>query len=622
MNRVRSRPWLVAWACFFCTPIFFSCTRGEVSRFVGGQRSEDDGGLAGISTSRGVNSLAAEEIAAELQFAPVTATWLGDHRFDERLDDVRAEAVTRELARLGVMRERVRRAQDESDGQDAGQKLDLRLLSSRVENQILELSDPSPYERNPAFYMNLVAFAIDGLLSPDFIPTEGRVRPLARRLAAVPELCREAEKNLKNPPELFTRRAIDLGMMTRDFLNTLLPRLIRGATDPKVVDEFNHSNDEARKALDEFVTWMNHDLLPRSKGDWVLGRDRLLTRLRTAELLDVSLETLQAVAERELKDSRRRLEAVAHRINLVGSSGGRQIGDALRTLEDDHPRADELMHTAETTLAGLYDAVSRESLLSLPPARPKVEEMPPYRWGYATLVLSGPLETRSHEAFFYIDPVDPGWKDKKKILDHLRLLNRTQLLFTSIHEVVPGHMVQQEVARHANLSLLRQRTRSQGFIEGWAHYAEELMTDSWPAPGNDREALSAAVDARLELLTRRVQVSRLGRLLVALRLHAPPAGNGPGPAARLEDAVRFLSEDCYMDEYAARREAEHMTYDPMSLLPALGRMQLLQLREDYRTEQGDKFSLATFHDALLKSGELPVVALRQLLLTRPGLSLQ
>jgi uncharacterized protein (DUF885 family) len=290
------------------------------------------------------------------------------------------------------------------------------------------------------------------------------------------------------------------------------------------------------------------------------------------------------------------------------------LADALRVLEDDHPRADELMHTAEATLTGLYDIVSGGNLLTLPAGRPRVAEMPPYRWGYAVAVLPGPLETRSHESFFYVDPVDPGWKDKKKVSDHLRLLNRTQLLFTAIHEVVPGHLVQQEIARHKspNLSLLRQRTRSQGFVEGWAHYAEELVDDAWPAPGDDR----------LDLLVLRVQVFRLGRLLAALRLHAPPPGPGPGAAARLEEAIRFLSEDCYLDDYAARREAERITYDPMSLLPALGRLQLVQLREDYRAEAGDKFSQLAFHDALLAEGELPVVALRQLLLSRPGPSLQ
>lgn len=598
---MRAAAWLLCTGSW----LLFGCTR------------PDAGKPAAPAPTPGVTSplseLAEEEIAAELLFSPTYATFLGDHRFDDRLDDVRPEAVAREIRRLRVMRERLRLLEKESGpGPGKAARLDLRLLTARVDGQLLEMTDPSPYEKNPIFYVNLIAFGLDTLLGPDFSPAEGRVRALSRRLQAVPEVCRDAQRNLRNPPELHTRRAIELAQMTRDFLATLLPRVVRGVGDPKLQEEFQHNSEEARRALEEFTGWLGRDLLPRCRGDGTLSRERLLARLRTLELLDVPLETVQAAAEREFWEVRRGLDEVARRLGSgspAGAGGGRPLGEALRALEEDHPRPEELLQTAESTLGLLYETVSQQGLLTVPMVRPKVAEMPPYRWGFAVLHAPGPLEGRWREAYFYVDPVDPGWKEKRQVLEHLRLLNRTQLLLTAVHEVVPGHFAQQEALRRAaaGLPLLRQRSRSFAMSEGYAHYAEALMTEVWP--GNDR----------LLLLALRGQLLRMGRLLTVLRLHG---GIPPGPfAARLEEATRFLTEECFLDDYAARREVERAIYDPLCMLPPLGRLQILKLRQDYREEQGERFSLRSFHDALLAQGELPVPALRQLLLKNPGASL-
>ena len=120
---------------------------------------------------------------------------------------------------------------------------------------------------------------------------------------------------------------------------------------------------------------------------------------------------------------------------------------------------------------------------------------------------------------------------------------------------------------------------------------------------------------RLQFLLWRGELLQLGRLVVALRLHAAT----PGPASRLEDAARYLTEECGLDDYAAHREAERATYDPFFLLPALGRLQLHKLHADYLEEHAE--GTRALHEALLQKGELPVTVLRTLVLTRPGKSL-
>lgn len=609
----------LCWPCLLCLVTLSSCTRGETgagrpspTRAGAGAR---DGG-EGAQPGPGLAALAAEEFAAELSFSPTTATWLGDHRFDDRLDDVRLPTVAREISRLRALRARVAALPIADLNQDETIALDQRLLLARIDDRLIELDELRPHERNPLFYMNLIAFGLDGLLQPDFVPTEGRVRALASRLRAIGPLCREAQRNLKNPPELLTRRAQDLGAMTRTFLQTLLPRLMRGVADPKLVDEFNRDHEEAKRALDDFLGWLGRDLLPRSRGEWALGQARLTARLQAAELLDVPLSQVQEAAQADLRATRARLDEVARALVLgpaqgavAGTGTGVSLAEALRKVEEDQARPTELLRQAEALLPRIAEMLKERDLLNMPAARPRVLEMPPYRWGYAFLWAPGPLENRAGEAVFYIDTVDPGWKDKRRVQEHLRALNLPQLLLTAIHEVAPGHFAQHEARRQhaAGLSVVRQRASSVAFVEGWAHYGEGLVADRWPGPEQEK----------LRLLALRQRALRLVRLLAVLRLHAAPQPGG----AHLDEAMRLFTEECGMDEHAARRESERAACDPMgAMLPALGRMQLERLFSDYQAQEEEP-TRAAFHDAVLAHGEVPLVALRRILLAEPGPSI-
>jgi hypothetical protein len=590
-----------------------------------------DKGDGGGNGRRDLALLISEQLDAELQFSPTLATWLGDHSSDDRLDDVRIETISRELVRLDAMAERVRRLGEQLYGPsrwhhddlnaDLGdpQRLDLQLLQARIEAKRIELGELKPLERNPIYYTNLIAFGLDSLIGPNLLSLAG-MRALRGRLAAVATICREAQRTLKNPPELWTRRAMEMAQMTRDFVALLLPRMLASITlpDSALLDEVNYQREAAQRALDDFSAWLSRDLLPRSKGDFSLPRDRFYARLRALELLDIPLDTLQHVAEFELRETRRRLDEVVRKPGLSptgqsSASSSRAAVEALRVIEEDHARPDELMRAAESALDKAMEMATTQKFVTLPPSRPQITEMPAYRFGYVLLSMPALLESE-RPAQLYIDPVDPSYKDRKRISDHLRMLNRSQLLLSSLHEVVPGHYTQQLAMRRqaGGLSPIRLRTLSTAFLEGWSHYAaQSLVMDAAPAgPAGDR----------LQALALRIELLQLGRLLAAIRLFAPPPGASPS-AARLEEAVHFFVEECYLDEYAARREAERLTYDPLSGLAALGRLQLEQLRSDYQAEQGKSYTAQGFHDALLSQGALPVVALRRILLAHPGPSL-
>ncbi len=571
-------------------------------------------------------SLVLEELDAELQFSPILATWLGDHASDERLDDVRVDAIWREVARLGSMQERVARFGEGlrpplpakldlssiADGPEKdGQRLDTLLLLARIESQRFEREELRPHERSPLFYAELVAWGLDELVTSNLATGNG-LRALRGRLQAVPVVLKEAVRNLKNPPELWTRRALEVTQQTRDFVATVLPRLLVGLRDPKQSEEVTRLREEAQRALDDYATFLSRDLLPRSKGDWAMSRERLMQRLRALELLDVPLETVLAVAEDQHERTKQQAEDLARELSEY-TSAARAMTEALREIEDDHPRPDELTATVEQSLHRAYALLAQSALLPLPTVRPRVVEMPPYRFGYLQLVSAAPLEPE-REPLLQYDPVDVNWKDKRLISEHLRMLNRSQIMVTVLRDVAPGRLAQQLILRQkqATLSPLRLRGHSLAVSEGWPLYATQQAIEHLP---------KGEASDRLLLLFLRHRLVQLGRLIVSLRLHVTAAG-APPANQRIEDASRFLAEDCYLDEHAARREAERGTYEPLYGLAALGALQLAQLRDDYKAQHGESYTHSGFHEAVLSAGLLPASVLRKLLLKSAGSSLR
>ena len=79
--------------------------------------------------------------------------------------------------------------------------------------------------------------------------------------------------------------------------------------------------------------------------------------------------------------------------------------------------------------------------------------------------------------------------------------------------------------------------------------------------------------------------------------------------------MRFFREEAYLEEAAARREAERGTFDPVYVLYALGKLMVLKLREDYKARETRRASrLRAFHDTLLGNGTVPLWLQRNLML--------
>lgn len=541
------------------------------------------------SANETVDELVRENLDAELLEQPIRATWLGVHAWDDRIDDVGATAEAHRALRLRGLLERLRAIDDKR--LDATHAFDRLLLDHHADEALYTLTELRPLERNPLVYCDLLQSAIYELVDDDSLAPIDRLRAIDARLWGLHALVDEARRNLRSgASELAVRRAIEEAQSAKTFIAETLPRAMQGVPDPKPLDELRNASGAASRALDDFSGWLTRDLLPRAHGDFALGRDRLMELLRRGEGVDVTPELLVSLGERELKDARRRLD------DATRAAAGKSGADINKILEEDHPKPEELLTSAQQMLESAVELARTQRLWAAPAAeRPKVIEMPPALWGYMQLAMPGPLDRRpAREAYLYVDPVDKSWPDRKK-QEQLRTFNRPVMARTMLHEAL-GHYVQAELDRDAPTTM-QKVALSPLFVEGWAGYVEEMVLAEGWLPG----------DAHVRVAVARATVLRAARLVAAVRLHAL--------GAKIDDAVKVFTDEAGLDDVQARREAERAAVDPMVLGDALGRIAIVKLRDDWRAAHVGA-PLGAFHDALLRHGSPSPILLRKVLL--PG----
>jgi hypothetical protein len=536
-----------------------------------------------------LDALAGQYLDDTAAASPVGATWLGIHGWDAQLDDTSAAEQAREAARL-------RRVIDRLDGipaatLDARHQLDRSLLERHARLALFELTDVRALERDPVRYVSIATAGTYELLAGQFAPLPDRLRAIVARLGRVRPLFDEARKNLRNPPELLTRYAVELAQSTRSFLADTLPRVVQLAGDDRLLADFRTAQGDALRAFDDYVNFLQKDLLARSHGDVGIGRERLLERLRLRESIDVPAEPLLAMlvaaAERELKAAQKRFEETARQV-----APGKTPPEALRLLDDDHPTSEQLLPSVQQAVDQVFTFAREHRLFAQLVEAPRAEVMPPFLWGFALVENGGPFEPKAWRAL-YVDPVNPSW-DRKAKEEHLRGFGRAPISLFAVHEPL-AHGAQVEAQRRAP-STIQRLSVGPAFVEGFPRYLEQLALD---------EGLGGA-DPKLRLALRRETLLATCRFVAALRIHAQ--------GARVDDVVKLFSDAAWMDDSVARREAERVAADPMVLDEALGMLALARLRDDVVRERGPGLTMARFHEELLAHGALPLGTLRRLLL--------
>lgn len=521
---------------------------------------------------------------------PTAATFDGIHTHDDLLEDFGRPATDAHVRELNDFARRL--AAIDPAALSSIERLEKPVIGSNIAGRLFDLETIRPRERNPQHYVDVVATSLAGQVLFAYAPAAERARRVHSKLRQIPRFVQSARENIKDTPAIFVKVALETLRGTIRFIDEDLPLALSSIDDLHLLADLADACQEASASMRAYAEYLEQELGPRSRGSFRLGKETFEEKLRLDEGIDVDSGKLLDIAMRELRSTQDEFKRVAATLD---------DGDPLaawRRAKADHPPAGALIGAVEQQLEDLLAFIEREKLVTLPDGeRVRVAPTPRfYRWTFASMWTPGPFESRALPAYYYITDVDPSWPPERQA-EHMRDLNMGALWSISIHEVYPGHFLHYQHLRRVESKLRKSILfSSASFIEGWAHYVEQMMIEAGFARSNPVVKLGQLAEALI----------RLCRMVVGIRLHTEDLS--------VEQGVRFFRDEAYMEEGSARREAERGTFDPGYVVYSIGKLMLLKLREEYRAQQGGKFSLRAFHDALLGNGTVPVRLHRQLLL--------
>jgi uncharacterized protein (DUF885 family) len=525
---------------------------------------------------------------------PTNATLDGVHLHDDLLEDYRRASIDTHLGALAGFARRLDAIP--VDLLPVHEQVDHGIVSANIRARMFELEEVRTWERSPHHYGEILASSLATQAIFTYAPEEERARRVLSKLRQVPRLIQAARDNVRDAPAMFVKVGLDTWRGVRSFVDTDLPRAFSSVDDLHLLADLADASTEAVHAAESYIGYLENDLRPRAKGTFRLGADRFEQKLRLEEGIQLPADRLLAIAMRELQATQEEFRSVAGRLD-----GGDPM-EAWRKTKDAHPAPGKLLATARTQVEELRTFLSRTPVVGMPEGDDVSVAATPefFRWSFASMWTPGPFETRASRAMYYLTDADPSWPAERQV-EHLRDFNTPTLWSISMHEVYPGHYLHYHHLRKV-ASKVRRTTlfTPASYVEGWAHYGEQMMLEAGFGRGDHSVKLGQLGEALV----------RLARFVVGIRLHADDWS--------VEQGVRFFREEAFLEEANARREAERGTFDPTYLVYSAGKLMLLKLRRDWQEEQRGKTTLRAFHDAFLSQGSAPFPALRRLMLNNAG----
>jgi uncharacterized protein (DUF885 family) len=525
---------------------------------------------------------------------PSEGTAVGLHQYDDALENFSAEAAAARIARLKTFQARL--AQIRAGQLTAAEAIDAELLDGAIRAELLDLERLDIIHKNPMAYIGVPAGAIDSLMKRNFAPPAVRLRSVIARLKATPSAYAALRANVNNPPHEFTDLALRMGQGTIAYYRDTVHDWAKdvAGTDSKLLAEFDTANAAVVRALTDTVAWLEKDLLPRSKGSYVLGAGNFADKLRYEEQVDIPLDKLLAIGEANLRRDQEKFVATARKIDP-----NKTPLEVMHSLSADHPSEADLIPSARRTIEKIWRYVTDHHIIVIPSeVRPTILETPPFarNGSYASMDSPGAFETRATEAFYYVTPPEKDWDAKQKE-EHLRLFNAPVMQIITIHEALPGHYIQFLYAKQVPTKT-RKLTGCGTNVEGWAHYCEQMMVEEGYGDGDPKIQLAQLSEALL----------RDCRFVVGIKLHTQ--------GLSVEDGGKFFAVEGFQEPSVGYEEARRGAYNPTYLYYTLGKLQIYKLREDYRKLKGADFRLDSFHSQFVKQGGIPIKLIRRILL--PG----
>ncbi|CAN5220671.1 DUF885 domain-containing protein [soil metagenome] len=531
------------------------------------------------AVNAGFNKFVAAFMQGYFEQNPDFAVYQGRHEFDGKLPDWSEAGLNAKAAFLHKAVDDARAFKDADLAPK--QRFERDYLIRVAEGDLFWQEDADQPHRNPDWYD---AFDPNVYVARNYADGPTRMRAFITMAKQVPAATALVRANLKTPMPLsfITKGKASFGGLASYYL-TDVKTAFADVKDAALQAELDAAIKPAAKALQDTADWLESNRASATQ-DFALGPERFSRMLAMTEGVTTPLSELTAIGKADLARNQAALKAACAEF-----APGATIPACVEKAAADKGRGSSV-EVAQRQIPELRAFVIAKDLVTIPGTEEAlVREAPPYnRQNFAYIDPPGPYE-KNIPSIYYIAPADPAWS---KAVQDAYTSGENELLFTSAHEVMPGHFVQ---FLHANRSsdIFGRVFVGYAFAEGWAHYAEEMMWDAGLRNGDPKIHIGQLSQA----------LKRDCRYLSAIGLHT--AG------MTQEQSYHMFRDECFQDEGNARQQAQRGTVDPAYLNYTLGKLMIRKLRDDWTATHGGRAGWKAFHDQFLSYGGPPIPLVRQ-----------
>jgi uncharacterized protein (DUF885 family) len=538
--------------------------------------------------------------------SPLEASRMGDHRYDDRLDDLSPKVRAANLAKQKELLEQLAKTIDFNKLTMHG-KVDYQILRDSFTRAIWIAENSKPFEEDPRIWNEYIADSVFLNLTQSTVEKSRAIDAAASRIRYIPAVVEAAQDSLKNPPRTYLETAIKQNKGSIAFYEKGIFELT-GETPG--VSVLSSPCKAAVESLKEYQKFLEGTLLPKAVGEWRIGREKFAKKLEMELDAGIGADEVLKEAEAEADRVRRDMYVIARQLwsKLYpgkplppDDAAGRQacIRLVLKKLGEDHGAVDSMVADAKQTTIEIKAFIKAKDILRLPePDRCDIVEMPEFQRGNSTAYLNPapPLDPKA-KSVYAVSPPPRDWDDRK-VQSYLEEYNRSMMKLLTIHEAYPGHYVQLEYSnRHP--SLLRKILWSGIFAEGWAVYTEQMMLDQGFGEG----------DLSLRIHQLKWYLRAVTNAILDHRMHCTQMTDA--------EALKLLVEGAFQTEGEALGKIVRSKQSSCQLSTYfVGRMAFYRLRQSISREQGDGFDLGRYHEAVLSQGTISVKYLPELVRER------
>ncbi|HKM79885.1 MAG TPA: DUF885 family protein [Candidatus Acidoferrum sp.] len=547
---------------------------------------------------KALNDLLAEQWEYRLRTSPLFASFLGDKRWNDKLDDLSQEAIDKDLQETQKFLTRFEAI--DTSGFPEQEALNKTLMVRDLKMQ-LEGARFKPWEM-PVDQMSGIQVWLPDLVTvlsfqsvKDYDDYISRLRQIPRALDQTTVQMRKGLDDKLMPPRFLLEKVVEQcktlasqapeqSPFAQPFSN--FPKDI-SASDQKRLREAGLAavKESVLPAYGRFTAFVRDEYLPKGRvepGIWSLpdGADRYRFEIRRITTTDMTTDQIHALGLKQVDEIETEMLALAHKLgfnDLASLNGyiknerrfyatsGQQLLDLYTTF----------VHGMEPELPKLFGRLPKNKLAVIPmeASRSKNAVAADYTDGTADGSRPGHIN---------VNEWDP---------EHRLLLNVEAIAY---HEGIPGHHLQLSLAQElADLPQFRRYEDYTAFVEGWALYSERLGKEvgRYQDPYSDY--------GRLEN-----EMWRAIRLVVDTGLHEKRWSR--------DQMLAYFHRYTAMDELSVQTEVDrYIAWPGQALAYKLGQLEILKLRQYAKDQLGTKFDIRAFHDELLGGGTLPLDVLDQ-----------